>query len=241
MLGNVNRVGADGSRLDYDQTGNYKFRDPYTGKSYNLPTFTARESLSPEAQAIFDANQGAELNLAETARDQSGFMQDYLGEPWKPDTSEIESRIYDLGSRTLDTTFGRQRGDLQTQLSNQGIKLGSSAYDRAMSEQAGAENDAYGQLALRGRGQAFGELQAQRNQPINEISALMSGSQVAMPGYGINQPSPVPTTDNAGLINSNYNQRMSAWQQREAQKGAMLGGLFQLGGTLGSAGIMMGR
>ena len=237
-LGNVNQVGADGSTLNYDQTGSYTFRDPYTGHTYDIPTMTATQSLSEPAQNIYDTNQQTQQNLANIGQEQSNFLQGYMGEPWQADTSDIESHLFDLGSNTLDPKFAQQRGDLQTQLSNQGIKLGSAAYDRAMSEMSASQNDAYNNLALSGRGQAFSELQAQRNQPINEISALMSGSQVSMPNYGVNQQAQIPTTDNAGLINNAYQQDLAAWQQNNATQGGMLGGLFQLGGTLGSAAIM---
>jgi len=236
MLGNVNQVGADGSTLTYDQTGNYSFTDPYTGNSYDLPTFTATQSLSEKAQNIYDSNQDAELNLSNIARDQSSFLGDYMSEPWTADTAAIEGRLNELGAATLDPRFERQRSDLQTQLSNQGIKLGSAAYDRAMGNLNDAQSQSYNDLYLRGRGQAFSELQAQRNQPINEISALLSGSQVSMPNYSTNQPSNIATTDNAGLINQNYNQRLNQWQANQANN--PLGGLLQLGGTLGSAFIM---
>jgi hypothetical protein len=76
------------------------------------------------------------------------------------------------------------------------------------------------------------EMQA-RNQYLNEIMALLSGSQVQSPSFNINQPSPIPTTDNAGLINQNYNQQQQAYNQQMALYQSMMGGLF----GLGSAGI----
>lgn len=238
VLGNQNQVNADGSTLTYDQTGSHSFTDPYTGNSYDLPTYTATQTLSDAAQGIYDTNQRTQGNLADVGESQSGFLKDYMAEPWQADTAAIEKRLFDLGANTLDPRFERQRDDLETRLSNQGIKLGSAAYDRAMSEMRGSQSDAYNNLALQGRGQAFSELQAQRNQPINEISALMSGSQVSMPNMAVNSPSAIPTTDNAGLINANYGQQLQAWQQDAANRGGALGGLFQLGGTLGGAAIM---
>ena len=238
LLGNVNQVGADGSTLSYSKSGSNAFTDPYTGQTYNLPSFTATQKLSAPAQAIFDTTQGAKGNLATAAKALSGNVVGDLSQPWNADTSAIEKRIFELGSSTLDPTFARQRDDLQTQLSNQGIKLGSDAYTRAMNEQGQTQGQAYNDLALRGRGQAFNELQAQRNQPLNELSALLSGSQVSQPNYQTNQPSQIPTTDNAGLINANYAQKLAAWQQEAASRGGLLGGLFDIGGTLGSAAIM---
>lgn len=235
-LQNVNRVGADGSTLNYNVTGSTAFTDPFTGQTYQLPQYTATERLSAPAQGIYDTTQRAQQNMATAAEKQSGAVAGTLGQPWNPDTSAIESRLFDLGSRTLNPQFDRQRSDMQTQLSNQGIKLGSAAYDRALGGLGETQSQAYNDLALRGRGQAFQELQGIRNQPLNELSALLTGSQVSMPQYNVNTPSGIPTTDNAGLIQANYGARLNNWQQENAQKQQLLGGLF----GLGSAGIMGG-
>jgi hypothetical protein len=266
-LGNVSRVGADGSTLDYKVSGNTNFTDPYTGLTYALPQYTATEKLSAPAQAIYDTRQGAEQNLATAAKTQSGNVSNMFSQAWSPDlsaygdagptqfkadTADIERRLFELGSSTLNPQFERQRNDLETRLSNQGIKLGSAAYDRALNEQGNTQNQAYNQLALQGRGQAYNEIlstnqqqaalrqqslneqQTIRNQPLNELSALFSGSQVSMPNYAINQPSAIPTTDNAGLVQANYGQQQQNYQTDQAKQQSLWGGLF----GLGSAAIM---
>lgn len=79
------------------------------------------------------------------------------------------------------------------------------------------------------RSQAMNEAFAARNQPLNEISSLLSGSQLTSPNFvNANMPT-VPTTDVAGLINKNYDQRLGAWQQNNANSQGLLGGLFGLG------------
>ena len=50
-LNNVNQNTPQGS-LNYNATGNYAWNDPVTGTSYNIPTFTATQTLSPQGQAI---------------------------------------------------------------------------------------------------------------------------------------------------------------------------------------------
>lgn len=73
-----------------------------------------------------------------------------------------------------------------------------------------------------------------RNQPINETTALMSGSQVQQPNFQPTNMPTIPTVDMAGLINDNYQQRSNnAMAQYQAQQG-VLGGLM----GLGSAAIM---
>jgi hypothetical protein len=75
-----------------------------------------------------------------------------------------------------------------------------------------------------------------RNQPINEITALMSGSQVATPQFGIAQSAMIPTTDFAGIQQQGFQNQQANYQQQNANYQAMLGGLF----GLGSAGITAG-
>jgi len=62
--------------------------------------------------------------------------------------------------------------------------------------------------------------------------ALLSGSQVQMPNFQINQPSPIATTDNAGLINQNFGQQQQNYQQQMAQWNSTMGGLFGMGSAL---------
>lgn len=79
MMGNVSQITPDGS-LTYDQTGSYKWSDPYTGRSYDIPTFTATQTLSPEQQAIKQQTDAARGNLAGLANDQSAFLAEYMGQ-----------------------------------------------------------------------------------------------------------------------------------------------------------------
>lgn len=235
-MGMVNQVTPDGS-LTYNQTGTYKYTDPYTGKTYDLPTYTATTALSEMGNKIKGQNDLTQLNMAETGAQQSGFLKDYLGEVWSPDTSAIEGRLMELGSQRLNPRFQQEEDQLRTRLANQGITEGSEAYNREMSRFGQSKNDAFNSLMLTGRGQAFNELQTVRNQPINEISALLSGSQVNNPNVQMAQPQGAATTDVAGIINQNYNQRLGAWQQNNAQRQSLLGGLFGLGASAITGGL----
>lgn len=85
--------------------------------------------------------------------------------------------------------------------------------------------------AMSGRTQQLQERQTLRNQPINEITALVSGSQVSQPNYVNAQVSKIPTTDNAGIISNYDNQKMQAWQQNNAQQQSLYGGLMGLAGN----------
>jgi hypothetical protein len=79
----------------------------------------------------------------------------------------------------------------------------------------------------------------QRNQPLNEISALMSGSQQQNPNW-LNTPnSQIATTDFAGIMNQNFAQQSQNYQTAQSGWNATMGGLLGLGaGALRNPAIM---
>lgn len=227
-LGNVNENTPDGSTR-VTQSGSQSIYDPYTGTSYNVPTFTRTTTLSPQQQAIKAQQDKASLGLATLGNNQTQFLQDYLSKPFDGSNDATEARLLELGRKRLDPILADQDQQLQSTLANKGIKEGSDAYYKAIGQQSRDRNDAYDQLILGGHSQAFSEAQAARNQPINEITALLSGGQVSQPNFmGANMPQ-IPTTDVAGLINENFNQKMNVYNTKAAQSQNILGGLFGLG------------
>lgn len=215
----VNQVTPTGT-LSYDQTGTSKFKDS-KGNWVSTPTYTATTALTPEQQAIFDKTQSAQGNLAGIAKDQSAFLQDYLSKPFEYNNQDAENWAYDLGSQRLDPRFAQQEEQLRGQLVSQGIRPGTAAYDREMSRLGETKNDAYNQLMLQGRQQSFTEALTERNQPINENIALLSGSQVAMPTFQTTPQTGVAGADYIGASNNNY-------QAQVASSNAQMGGLFGL-------------
>lgn len=227
-LQNPSEITPDG-QTKVTQTGSQNWYDPYTGANYNIPTFTRETSLSPQQQAIKQQQDEASLGLSTLGNKQTQFLQGYMSKPFDGSNEATEARLMELGRKRLDPALAQQDEALRTRLANQGIKAGSAAYDREMTNQNQSRNDAYNQLLLTGRQQAFSEAQATRNQPINEITALLSGGQVSQPNFmGANMPT-IPTTDTAGIINQDYQNRLGAYNQQMAARQGLLGGLFGLG------------
>lgn len=229
-MGNVNQVTPDGT-LTYDQTGEHSWTDPYTGQSYTIPTFTATQTLSPEQQATYDENMRTSQNLSGLAADQSGFLRDYMSGPFSYSPGEHEAWAGGLYDKINSDSLAQSEEALRTRLANQGIKLGSEAYDRAMNNLFEGQQGARDRFMLDSYQTGFGTALQERNQPINEITALMSGSQVSGPGYAPTNSTSIPITDNAALIGNYDNQRMNQWAQNQAAFGSALsglGGLFML-------------
>lgn len=228
-LKNVNQVTPYGN-LNYDQTGSKSIYDPSTGHSYDVPMYTATQTLSPAEQQIFNQGEAAKGNLADTANSASGFLKDYLGHPADLNTMNqaTADNIDRLGRTRLDPQWQQNQQAFDAKMANQGVQPGSQAYDNAYRDFNAAKNDAYNSLALSGQSQAFSQAQASRNQPINEITALLSGSQVSQPNYAPNNMPTIPTTDYAGIVNNNFNQQEQNYQSQLQQSNALMGGMFSL-------------
>lgn len=222
-MGMVNQNTPYGS-LSYTLSGTQAWKDPFTGKTYQLPQYTANTTLSAGEQSILDQNTAARGNLAGLANERSAFLQDYLKDTGGA-TDAIDAKLYELGAKRLDPRFAAEQSALEASLANKGIAAGSEAYNRELSRFTEGKNDAYNQLLLTGRGQAASEV----NMPINQITALLSGAQVQNPSVSMYQPQGAATTDVAGLINANYGQKQANYQGQLAQRNSLLGGLFGLG------------
>lgn len=225
-LNMVNQQNPWGSVV-YDQTGTRGHFDEMSGQWVETPTYTQTTTLSPGQQAIFDQSQAAETNLAGLASDQSAKLRDYLNTPFSFGNDDVSAWAADLGAQRLDPRFAQEEESLRSTLKNKGIQEGSAAWNSEMARLGQSKNDAYNNLMLNGRSQAFSEALAQRNQPINEITALLSGSQVSNPAQ-MSASTPqanVGGVDYAGLVNQKYQADVQNY------KGQM-GGLFGLGSTL---------
>lgn len=236
LLNMTNQRGPDGS-LTYNQIGEHTLTDSLTGNTYTVPRYEAVTELSPTQQALQGVTDQTEMNLAQIGRDQSAKIGGLLGTNVNLNNEAVEARLMELGSKRLDPRFAREEEALRTRLVNQGLRPGTAAFDAEMSNFSQGRNDAYNQLALQGRGQAVQEILTERNQPLNEISALMSGSQVSMPNFISTPQTQVAGTDYQGAVYNSHNAAMQNAQMKANSNNALMGGLFGLAGTLGTAGI----
>ena len=92
------------------------------------------------------------------------------------------------------------------------------------------------------RRDALAEMLTERQTPLNEITALMSGSQVSnpfsMPGFAQNSQVQAAPLFAAQNMLADYNTDL--YNARAAQASGLQQGLFGLGGTAMMGGMMMG-
>lgn len=228
-LSHTNQVTPDGS-LTYDVTGHTTMKDQ-NGRTYDLPTYTATQTLSDSNQKIYDTNQQTKEGLAGIGLSQTGKIADLLGSNIDLSSGNIDKYSNTHWQGGFDRQWGQKQQELEASLAAKGIQPGSEAYKNAMGDFTYQRQNAEDQYLGDMYKTSIGAISQERSNPINEISALLSGSQIQQPNYVSTPSTQLPTVDYAGLINQNY-------QQKLAQSNAAMGGLFGLAGTLGSAALM---
>jgi hypothetical protein len=237
----VNQITPYGN-INYAMTGEDK---------YGNPTWTATQTLSPDQQKLLDIQNRLSVGTGELGEQGLGYVRNMISQPF--DTSKLPSlginpseTYTDAYLRRLAPAMQQSRETLEQNLANQGIQLGSEAYDRAMRNFDQKQNDLMlgattqgFDVGNRARASAFGELAYQRNEPINTLNAVRSGAQVTNPQF-INPASQAVTAgpDLLGAAQAQGNQQMNAYNAQMASQNANTQGLYSLGGSALMAGAM---
>ncbi len=208
----------------YTPTGNLTYNQQGTW-SDGTPHFAAHTTLTPAQQKLLTGQEQLGGQLLNIGNNQATRLQGLLSKPFDGSNAATESRLMELGRKRLDPLLARQHASNEQDLFNRGVRPGSEAYNTSMRADTEGRNDAYNQLLLSGHNQAYQEGITNRNQPINEILALMGGGQVEQPNF-VNTPgSQVSPPDLQGAVNQQYQQKLASYQSG-------MSGLFGLGSAL---------
>jgi hypothetical protein len=231
----VNQVTPYGN-LDYAVTG----ADPYGN-----PTWTATHTLSPEQKQLLDIQNQTSIGMGQLAGKGLSYVEDMIAKPF--DTSSIAQTGINPGETMQDSVMRRlqpqleqSREALQVRMANQGIPVGSEAYNRAMMAQGQRENDALTSAVIQGtqtglaaNQQGFQQLGYMRNEPINTLNAVRTGSQVTSPSFVSNIPQQATTqgADLLGATQMGYNAQLGASNAQNAAGSNLQSGLMGLAGA----------
>lgn len=171
-----------------------------------------------------------------------GFQSALLGEGIAlPDRAQIgdadqyRQDYYDANVDMVTRDFGRDTERAETRLQNRGIPIGSAAFEDGMRPVQEAQASALTNLAAQAysaggqeQSRMFNLERTLRGDAMGEYSSLINGqaytpSQLVSPG-GISQ------VDIAGQINQNYQNELNAWNQQQANKRSLLGGILGIAG-----------
>jgi len=228
----------------------------------DIDQYKRTTTLDPAQQAIFEQQTGITQDLNLLADDQLGRVSSNLADPFSfeglpaaPVANEAARQqaidaIYGQHTSRLDPRFARDKTALETRLANQGIPVGSDAFSEAMESQGRTRNDAYTsalnqaiasggaeQSRLFGlggseRARAIQEYTTQRNAPLNEVAALMSGNSITNPQFSSMPNTAINPPDLIGLTRDKYATDMSAYNQQLSSNSSTQGGLFGLAGNV---------
>jgi hypothetical protein len=232
----VNQVTPYGS-LNYAVTG----QDPYGN-----PTWTATTSLSPDQQQLYNYDIATSKGLGQLQQKGLNYVSGMLDQPF--DTSRLPQTGINAGEQMSESIMRRLQPQLEqetkafdAQMANQGIPVGSEAYENARRSFDARQNDRLTSAiiqgtdtGLRARGQGFSEASYMRNEPINTLNAVRSGSQVTNPNsFYVNAPAQATTAgaDYMGAAGLTGNAAIAQANAENANRNAMMQGLFSLGGA----------
>lgn len=242
-------------RNEWIKQGNTSESFRYDPERYRITQPTITQTLSPEQQKIYNQQVGNQQGLGLLANQGIGAAQgiigsklDYSGAPSAPGNyNDLRAKVYDAMMARPNEDLGIKRDNTNSNLVAAGIRPGSKAYDDQMHLIDRQQNDAQQQaiinagnqaqqaygMDMQSRQQGLSELLAQRQVPLNEITALMSGSQVSnpfqMPGYSQNTNVQAAPVYNATQAAGQYG--TDVYNAQQAAQGNTTGGLIGLGGT----------
>lgn len=238
----------------------------------NQPQTTENISLSPAEQALlsqYEANTTQQGAVAGTALNN---VQGLMSTPYnlagnvtplmsqtnqQQDLQNAQDSLYHQQTQYLDPQFSQQQEQLGAQLANQGIPMGSAAYQTAMDNFARQKQQAYqgamdsatsggaayqaqlAQTGLAGQQQQAQMYTQQYQEPLNLYSSLISGTQPNMPQFGgVNTSSAAPTNV-LGAYQNAYNGQLNAYNAQVGSANSQQAGTTGLIGAGVSAAAIL--
>lgn len=232
--------------------------------------FTATVALSPEQQELYNQTVQGQRSYGNIANRQlqelegrGSFQFDGAGTPLqaRPDFTGIgdpnQSREAVQGAlmSRINPDLERERAALESRLANQGITMGSEAWNTGMQDWQRMANDArfgailnagqeqsrvfglgmgQAQMGNAARQQSLQEQLALRSQPINEAASLLTGQMVQNPQFQNVPQVMLQAPDYQGAVGQNYAGQISNWnsinQRIGAENAAIANALGQAGG-----------
>lgn len=244
----------------YSPLGSSVYKQNGTDANTGAPIYDNTISLTPTSQETLNASQQQDLGMAQSGNallknlgnsvstpvDYSGvgkIQSQVNGGDLDAARQQAQQSIYHRQTSMLDPQYAQEKESLDAQLANQGLTIGSQAYNNAQNNFARQKDFAYGNArdsAITGgndyanqqftqglnsanlnnsaTGQGLSQLFAQRNQPLNELSAFRSGSQVQQPQFQGQSPISTNPADFASAQGQAYQGGLNAYNAQIGQQ-----------------------
>lgn len=209
--------------------------------SYDGDVPTVTQKFAPGQQTIFNNEQELQQQLGFLGIKAADMAGDTITKPLNfnerfGDQSQGRQEVIDAMMSRYDTDAGRQKDQINSDLIARGIPPGSKAYEVEMDRLSRGRNDALQQAtigadtkALDERRQAITEALAERQVPLNEISAFRTGSQIQPLQFSNVQGQNVGAAPVFNAANAGGQYGMDAYGIQSGNYNNFMSGLFGLG------------
>lgn len=250
-LGNIN-YSVDNSNPNAPQANATVNLSPAEQQIFNTNTANTEQ----QGQIAGTALQGVQ-NTINTPYNLSGnVMQTPTQQDMQGNLQNVENANYQQQTQYLDPQFNQEQSQMQSQLANQGIAPGSNAYNTAQQNFGLQKQQAYGNAqenavqaganqqstlsntALANQAQQAQLYTQQYQEPVNLYSSLESGTSPTMPQFSAFNPSTAAPTNTEAAQQMSYNGQLNAYNAQTGSANSTTSGLFNLGGSLGSAAML---
>lgn len=149
----------------------------------------------------------------------------------------------EMGGNEMQRLFGMQLQEGQfgnTAMKDQyGMDLNGTAFNNNVSKDRFNQDMSISEYQNKLRQQAIAEENMRRYASLNEMNALLNGQQVTMPSMPqFNASGAAQPTQYMNAAQNQYQSNLDAFNANNMNANSFTNGLFSLGGSLGSAGIM---
>jgi hypothetical protein len=210
-------------------------------QSANLREHLNNNKLDPSQWSPWQTGlQKQELRQDQTATDRPAIekaMMDSYNRSVKPQEEQQEASLAARGLSPGSAGYGSyqtNRDDSRAEAARQAYigsgnesRLAQGAYNDVNTQRYNMDQSLasyYNNL----RGSQMQEAYGMRNQPINEITAMMSGSQATIPQFQPFQSSPLQSANIGQYISDNYKASSAAASQTNAGIFGLAGGLTKM-------------
>lgn len=219
-----------------------------------IPIFNQTQTLSPEQQKIYEQGVQGDTKLNQLGLDQIGRISDAVSKPFDLSAfgpaptadSAYRQQQQDALQQRLNPQLDRSQAALDQRLANQGIALGSQAYNTAQNIEGQNRNDAnLGVIAQSGNEeaqqyglqsgayqQAISNALLQRQQPLQEFAQFTGASNnFASPNVVGNPGGQIQPTDTSANAYNSYAAQQNQYNQGKSAQNGLYGALAGLGGS----------
>jgi hypothetical protein len=190
------------------------------------------------SSGVGDASrQRVEQGLLDRLRPEQQFQTEALETKLVNQGLTPGSKAYDRAKQAQGDQFSRDQFNAlmmggQEQMNQFNMAKGAGEYANQQNQQQFGQNLQSGNFQNQNRQQAIAEQALRRGMSLNEMNALLTGTQVGMPSMpSFNTSNSAGGVNYSGAADSQYNAAMNAYNAKQQQQQGMMSGLTGLAST----------